>query len=432
MKIPYSALPKVRLTVLVAFFSLCTVFFGYLWVNSGGRIPGISSNGYQAAINLSDVDNLVQESDVVIAGVKVGKVREVQSREGAARIVMNLKNEVAPLHEGATVRVRNKTLVEETYLEIADGTGQALPDGVTLPDQAARPSVQLNDVLASLDPPTREALGSTIRSLGTATEGRREDVSRTLTGLGKLGRQGNDALDALAAQSEDLKKLVPQTTVLLQALDTRRGQIATLVEDANRLTQATASGSGDIEAAMRQLPEVVASAQAASTNLTELSHALQPVAKDLDTASPDLSRALQELPATARDLRGLLPALNGTLDAAPNTLQRVPVVSRDVKSIIPPARVVLADLNPSLAYLNPYGRDIAAFFSNVSSQFAQRDVNGHYLRVFAIFNEQTVRNSPLNTNKGLLDKSNAYPQPGQAANPGPFAGPYTRIPQEPR
>lgn len=431
MRIPHSFLPKIRLTVLVTFFIACAVFFGYLWVNSGGRIPGLT-DGYRVSMQVSDVDNLVEDSDVMIAGVKVGKVRELQPSGGRAHAVLELKPDAAPLHGGATVRVRNKTLVEETYLEIADGNGAALPDGVALPAESARPSVQLNDVMASLDPATREALGGTIRSLGTVTEGRREDVSRTLTGLGQLGRQGHDALDALAAQSEDLKRLVPQTTTLLRALDTRRGQIATLVSDANRLTQATAGGQQDIEASMRQLPGVLASADTASRDLTKLSGELQPVAKDLDAASPEVSRALQQLPATAHDLRGLLPALNGTLDAAPDTLQRVPVVSRDVKDVIPTTRVALSDLNPMLGYLKPYGRDLAAFFTNVSAQFAQRDANGHYLRAFLIFNEQTARNNPLNTNKGLLDKSNAYPGPGQSAEPGPFTGQYPRVEQEPR
>lgn len=431
MRIPYSLLPKVRITVLLVFITLCAIFFGYLWVNSGGRIPGLT-DGYRVSMEISDADNLVADSDVMMAGVKVGKVRELEPSGGSAHALVELQSDAAPLHQGATVRVRNKTLVEETYLEIADGGGPTLPDGVALPAETVHPSVQLNDVLASLDQPTREALGGTIRSLGTATDGRREDIASALTGLGQLGRQGHDALDALAAQSEDLKRLVPQTTTLLRALDTRRGQIANLVSDANRLTQATAGGHEDIEASVRQLPGVLASADTASRDLTELSQGLQPVAKDLNAASPEVSRALQELPATAHDLRGLLPALNGTLDAAPNTLQRVPVVSRDARNIIPSTRVALADLNPMLGYLKPYGQDLAAFFTNVSAQFAQHDPNGHYMRVFMIYNEQSARNNPLNTNKGLLDKSNAYPRPGQAANPGPFTGQYPRVEQEPR
>lgn len=431
MKVPHVLLPKIRLTVLVVFAAVCAVFFGYLWQSSGGRIPFVTTSGYHVSMKVSDVDNLVYDSDVMIAGVKVGKVRQLDSQGKQSNVMMELQPDSAPVHQGATVHVRNKTLVEETYLEIVDGNGPPLPDGAALPAQAAQPSVQLNDVLASLDQPTRDALGGTIRSLGTATEGRREDVSRTLTGLGQLGRQGHDALDALSAQSEDLKRLVPQTTTLLNALDTRRGQIATLVSDANRLTKATAGGHEDIQDSVRQLPGVVASANNASRDLSELSGALQPVAKDLDTASPELSRALQELPATAQDLRGLLPALNGTLDAAPATLQRTPVVSRDVRDVIPSAHVALADLNPMLGYLQPYGRDLAAFFTNVSAQFAQRDVNGHYLRAFLIFNEQSARNNPLNTNKGLLDKSNAYPAPGQSADPGPFTGQYPRVKQEP-
>ncbi len=58
---------------------------------------------------------------------------------------------MAPLHAGSTVSVRNKTMIEETYLEITDGYGAEYDSGSRLPDAAVRPSVQLNDVLTSLD-----------------------------------------------------------------------------------------------------------------------------------------------------------------------------------------------------------------------------------------------------------------------------------------
>ena len=46
-------------------------------------------------------------------------------------------------------------MIEETYLEIVDGDGSAYADGDTLPASAAKGSVQLNDVLTSLDARTR-------------------------------------------------------------------------------------------------------------------------------------------------------------------------------------------------------------------------------------------------------------------------------------
>lgn len=428
MKIPQSALPTLRLLTLAAFTAGCAGLFGYLWVNSGGDIPGITGDEYRVTAHVADVDNLVYFSDVRMAGVLVGKVQEIENTEdGGARVVLALDREVAPLHEGVTMRIGAKTLIEETYVDVRDGNGPPLPDGATVPDSAVTPGVQLDDVLHSLDPEAREALGAALRSFGAGTEGRREDVAGAVQGLGALGRDGATALDALAAQSEDLKALSANTAELLAALDTQQGQIATTVVNAQRIVEATSEGNADVEATMRELPGVLDSAQTASTSLVELSEALGPVATNLDEAAPSLSAALEQLPAVSADLRGLMPPLTGTLDAAPPTLDRVPTFGQDVRALIPPARVVLSDLNPMLTYLEPYGPDVAAFFTNWSGGLANSvDVHGRYARPMFIFSEQSLRSFPVPTDR-VVDRSNAYPDPGQSTDPAPFDGPYPRV-----
>ncbi|UUV28636.1 MCE family protein [Amycolatopsis roodepoortensis] len=426
MRISHSVMPVIRLLVLVVFAAACAVFFGYLWVNSGGKLP-FSSARYQVTATFPRVANLVPDSDVMISGVAVGKVAEIKNEGERAHVTMELDQEY-PLHQGVTVQVRNKTLVEETFLQLTDGSGPDLDSGTALPESAAKPAVGLNDVLASIDPSTRQALASTVRSLGASTKDSQDSISRALSGLGYLGREGQGALSALAAQSEDLKKLSGNTANLLAALDTRQGQIAQLVRDADTLTKTTADGGEDLKAVMRELPGVMDKAKSASGSLNELSGSLAPVAKNLNTAAPDLSKALEQLPETAGDLRGLLPALNGVLDNAPGTLERVPAVAADAHQLLPTLNVALGDVNPMLSYLQPYGRDIAAMFTNMGQALSRGDDNGTALRTFLILNEQSLRGNPLNLNNlPLLNKSNPYPAPGQSANPGPFQGQYPRV-----
>lgn len=432
MRISYRALPKVHLVVVVVFAAACVLLFGFLWTSMGGKVPGLTQTGYRVAVNVADVDNLVFYSDVRMAGVAVGKVEKVERGHGAARVVFLLDSDVAPLHRGATVRVGAKTLVEETYLDVADGTGAPIPDGGTLPRSAVKPSVQLNDVLQSFDPKTRRSFSRLLHALETSTAGTKRDLGRIASGLGTTGRTGSGALAALAEQEVSLKEMSRQTTILLRALDTRSGLIADMVDNAQTLTSATAQGRRDIEAVMRRLPGVLAQARTATGSLTDLSKDLTPVAADLRSAAPHLDSALRQLPSTTSDLRALLPDLSGTLDAAPSTLRRVPTLGADLRSMIPHARTTLADVNPMLAYLKPYGLDIAAFFATTGATLSHSDPNGHFLRVFMVFNEQTVKNMPLSTNRGLLDKSNAYPDPGGAADPKPFDGRYERVHRGPR
>jgi phospholipid/cholesterol/gamma-HCH transport system substrate-binding protein len=428
MKIPHAALPNIRSAVVISFVALCGLFFGYLWINMGGTIPAVSSKGYRVSLQLSDADNLVYDSDVMVAGVRVGKVRELESEGGKARVVVQLDDDaVVPLHEGAVIRVRSKSLIEETYLEIEDGAGEEIPDDGTLPASAVRPSVQLDEVLASLDAPTRKSLQGAVQALGDGTRGTRDDLARTMSGLGMLGREGHTVLDALAAQSQDLRAMLRESKTLVRALDSGRGQIVGLVDSADRLTSATAGSSRDLEATMRSLPGLLDNARTATGSLSVLSAKLSPVTRDLATAARPLDTALLQLPAVTRDLRGLLPSLDGTLRRAPRTLDAVPGAADELRELVPTLRLDLAELNPMLAYLRPYGHDLGAFFANWTAMLAYKDGNGHYLRILPVANEGSLKNMPLSLNHGILDKSNAYPEPGGATNPGPFDGTYEHV-----
>ena len=431
MRIPAAAMPKVRLGIVLTFLLACLLIFLALWTRMGGQL-GPLTDGYRLTASMSDVQNLSYDSDVRVAGVLAGKVRGLETEGGAARIVLQLQDDIAPLHEGATLRLRSKTLIEESYLEVVDGTGPELPDGASLPAAAELPSVQLDDVLRTLDEPTRAALQSAVQSLAPSTDGRTQDIRASLVGLGDLGREGRTVVDALADQSDDLTALSRETSVLLSALDGGQGDLARLVTSAQQLSSVTSARAADVQKSVRRLPDVTGAALDATGDLQRLTTSLAPVAADLRAAAPDLDAALLELPATAAELRASLPSLQQVLDRAPATLDRAPRLADDGRRLVPPARVALADLNPMLAYLQPYGADLGAFFSNVSGQFRQSDANGHYLRAFVIANEQSVKSLPYATNIGSLDKSNAYPAPGQAADPAPFDGTYTRVVEEPQ
>jgi len=428
MKIPHAALPKIKSTVVITFVALCALFFGYLWTNMGGTIPGVSGKGYRVTLELSDADNLVYDSDVMVAGVRVGKVRELEAGNGKARVVVQLDDEgVVPLHEGAVVRVRSKSLIEETYLEIQDGAGAEIADDGRLPASAVQPSVQLDQVLESLDAPTRRSLQRAVQALGGGTLQTRGDLSRTMTGLGMLGKEGHTVLEALAAQSEDLRVMVRQSRRLVQALDSGRGRIVDLVDAADRVTRATAGSRRDLEATMRGLPGLMGNARTATDSLTDLAGELSPVTRDLAASARPLNAALLQLPDVTRDLRGLLPSLDGTLRRAPRTLDAVPGAVDELRELVPTLRLDLAELNPMLAFLKPYGHDLGAFFTNWAAMLAYQDGNGHYLRVLPVLNEQSLKNMPLSLNHGILDKSNAYPAPGGALDPGPFNGTYPHV-----
>ncbi|MEJ2861563.1 MlaD family protein [Actinomycetospora flava] len=428
IKVPASAVGHGRLAVVVAFTLAVVLVLAWMWSFTGVKVPFFTSDrAYAVSADVDTVRNLVPFADVQIAGVRVGVVERITEAPGGRRLELRFDEEAVPLHEGASIRVSEKSLAGQYYVDVVDGTGPPLDSGTVLPPSGVRPSVDLRDVLQGLDEPTRASLGSMLRATGEGTAGRSEDIGRLVTGLTRLGDHGGDALDALAAQSQDLTRLSNELGTVFATVDTDRGRIAQVVRDANRVTAATAGQREALEASVRRLPGLLASTRTASGELSRLSGSLAPVAADLNRAAPDLGAALLELPATTRDLRGLLPSLDGVLDRAPATLDRIPATGADVRAFVGPATEMLRDLNPALRYLRPYGPEAGQFFANFAAGMDHPTADGQiYIPLQAVENPYALRPNPLQLPTGVIAGENAYPAPGSLDDRGP-QGPFPRV-----
>ena len=416
-----------RVVALVAFFGTVAAVLAVLYQGSGHDLP-FQSAGYRVSVDLDNVDNLVAAGQVQEAGVQVGKVDSVAfNGHGGVTVTFQVDGGQAPLHSGVKVRVGTRSLVGETYLDLTDGAGGSIPANSQLPASAAVDGVQLHDVLASLDSSTRGQLGKLLRSAGASTANTSSSVDALMSALGNLGRNGNVALDALAAQSHSLSMLTSQTVQVLNALDTSNGQITSLVQHADTLTRATASQDDAIRSTMRQLPGVLSSASTASTSLSGLGDALDPVAKNLRAAGPNLSTAMEQLPSTLHDLRSTLAPLSSVLTEAPATLTKVPTLSADLHSLIPIAMGTTTEVNPMLAYIQPYGLDLASFFANFNAVLNYRDENGAYYLRLTPFIDTSSPQLPLKSDGLLGNYQNAYPGPRQGGHPGPFTGTFPHV-----
>lgn len=427
MRFSAASLPRWRLATLVVFTALTGVVFCYLWVHSGGPWPGRGGD-YRLVLQSEDAQNLVDNSDVTLAGVKVGRVTSISGKPNAARIVVDLNRSVVPMHQGASFALRSKTLVEETYLDLTDGTGAALPSGASLPLTANSSSVHLDQVLDSLTPSGRQALRDLISVADASTTGRSSQLSSLMTGLGQLGASGHDALAALADQGADLQTLSRNTAQVLAALDERQGQIAHLTEVASSNMRVTADQRAQLARAVQLLPQVLTRAQQATPSLQTLGADLRPLAAGLKAAAPGLNQVLDVLPQTTAQLRATFPTLDDVLDKAPATLTRLPAFDGTLQSYSPVANQALAQLNPIVNYMAPYGMDLAAFFSNDSSAFGLKDATSRFVRVYAVLNSTSLVGDPTSSTVVGGVGENPYPGPHTAENPKiNYSGSYPKV-----
>ena len=107
---------------------------------------------------------------------------------------------------------------------------------------------------------------------------------------------------------------------------------------------------------------------------------------------------------------------------------------------LPQVDALLRDLRPMLAYLAPYARDMGAFFANQRSALSAHDATSNLIRVFAIVSRSTYASFTPELRAAfdalvdagaagvsLRQGTNAYPAPGQIADPHGFSGTYPRV-----
>lgn len=422
-------LPIRPAVITVAVLTVFTVAgLGFLWLQSGGANPADRSP-YTATFETTSVKNLQPAGDVRMSGVLVGTVASQKNKGNSAEVTLRLDKEVAPLHEGATFRIGLKSVIGQSFVEVVDGDGGEIPSGTTFSDDSVIPAVEIDELVETFDPETRTALAEGLESLGAVSAGTKEDIDRLMDGAARIGNDGYTVIDAVAAQSDDLKSLVGDATVILAALDDRRSQITGLIDNANQVVSTTADQEDDLRATMTRLPAVMQSARTATDELGGLATDLTPVAADLDRAAPDLGAALEDLPPVTKGLRDLLGPMDSALSRAPATVDQLPVTSRELRNVIPEADELLANLNPMLAYLEPYAVDLGNFLGNFGATFNTPAENGiQPVRLAPIFNEYSVRNIPLDLQSlNPLHWNNNYPEPASQETPQKCTGTYPTV-----
>src|SRR5918999_329755 len=147
--------PSLSRILTMAIFALLL----FLWLSFGGAIP-LKPQGYRVQVGFPEATTLATEADVRIAGVSVGKVRklEVDGDRNRTLATLELDREFAPLRTDTRAQLRQKTLLGETYVQLAPGRSkEELREGGRLADARVIDSVQLDEIFDSLDPETREA-----------------------------------------------------------------------------------------------------------------------------------------------------------------------------------------------------------------------------------------------------------------------------------
>ena len=256
----------IRAVVRVALFTVMCLIFMFALITVFGQFRFDSRSSYSAVF--SNVSGLKGGNFVRIAGVEVGKVKDMTLHKDGTVTVDFAVDKDLQLTEGTKAVVRYENLIGDRYLSLEEGPGSVrkLPPGQTIPLDRTSPALDVDALIGgfrplfrALDPDQVNALsgqllrvfqgqGGTISSvlaqtsaLTTTLAGRDELIGQVITNL-------NTVLGTFAARDDQFSTGLDKLSQLVQGLADRRTDITNGVAYIN----AAAASVADLLTVARQ------------------------------------------------------------------------------------------------------------------------------------------------------------------------------------
>lgn len=404
-----------NLAAMVAFTLSCFAILIFLWLSFGGPTP-LRPEGYRVNVRFDEATLLVQEANVRIAGLDVGKVKKTSLAEGGGTLAeIELDAAYAPIPSDTRAILRPKSLLGQTYVELTPGSRDAekLPDGGTLATAQVEESVEIDEVISTFDEETRNNLRGWIRELATAIDkGRGQDLNDAFGNLPRFVATGSDVLEVLDEEEPALRRLVKNSGIALGAINERRGQFRELIGNANNTFGALASRNEELASTIEILPTFLDETRATVARLERFAIDTRPLVRDLQPVATALRPTLRDVGRLAPDLEALFRNLDPVIDEAPDTLPRASEFLRGASPLLRSLHPYLQELNPIIALLNFQQEQVADFISrggntlNATLPTPEGEGPRHYLRQIGIIN---ARGLALQRTRPDHERGNSYP-----------------------
>jgi phospholipid/cholesterol/gamma-HCH transport system substrate-binding protein len=408
-----------RIFAMVAFGLSCFGILVFLWLNFGGSVP-LQPKGYRVSVSVPEATQLAKEADVRISGVPVGKVKNLEPNEqtGLTDTEIEIDARYAPIPRDTRAILRQKTLLGETYMELTPGTRDAgmLEEGGELPRAQVAETVELDEILRTLDPVTRQRFSTWFDQAGLAARGRAKQINDALGLLTPFLEETDDVLRVLRGQSDATRRLVRDTGTVFEALSERDGQLRDLIVNSNRVWEAVASRDAELADTFRVFPTFLREGRETTRRLTSFAEDTDPLVDQLRPAARELSPTLIDLDRLAPDLRGFFRDLDPLVRVSRRGLPATEQVLDNTRPLLARLDPWLRELTPIVDYLGLYRREVAAFFANDvaatqdhSDPAFSVDQNVHFLRTANPLNPEMMAGYP---NRLSTNRSNPYTEPG--------------------
>lgn len=379
--------PLGRTAILVQML-LAIGIVGYLVSKQDPQLP--FSDPYELEVAFTDANGLRagDKASVTVAGVPLGRVKEVRYQAGRAIARLELSDAArGRIHADATAEIVPRSALNDRTIDILPGTSSArpLPSGALIPANRTQSYVSSDRVIAVIDADTRAQMQILIGQLRVGVQGRAASGLRSaLARLGPLVEHGGEVAEAVVRRRQLLTRLVDELDVIFTTLGRRGEQLTEVVGYGAATLRASGARQPELEASFRELPATVDGLRRALDALGRLSGPLDP-------ALARLRPFARRLPAGLRALRSFLPegrALVGDLVGLTRQGRAVTSLGaalRELGAAAPGLQAPIDDLAPILEAIDRDRDGIGKLGENFSGVFSTNDANGPILRGLGAF-----------------------------------------------
>lgn len=296
---------------LVGITSLLLIALGTAGAFSINKLPALRGV-HKISVDLKDAAGLQPGNEVRAAGVRIGRITHVSLTDTAARVEMEIQNDVDIPRE-TRVEVKLKTLLGQKFIDLQlprayveaasnggnpdDATAGYLADGAVIPQSQTSIPYEIyqaanagTDILAKID---KRALRRLLEVTGNVVGTSKEELRSALTGIDEAG-------SVLRRNGED---------------------ISLLLRNANRLSGVLAHNDQNIDGILRRATEVLGTLADKRATISSLLAATNDLGRDLGLL---LRSARGSLRTGTADLNSILIAAEGELDSLNEALNELP------------------------------------------------------------------------------------------------------------
>jgi len=297
---------------LFVFLALAALAYMSLQVGRGIFVRG---GTYDLTVDFPNVSGLKIAAPVEIAGIEVGKVKDIALAQDRARVTLQIR-ERYPVRADATAVIRTRGVLGDKYVELANGTAEApaLADGGRIVNTG--PSAGMDDLLEKVGR-IADDIGLVAKSVAGVLGGPQGEQDLRLTvqslrdmsvSLNQLVQANMESVNAIVTNMReftgDLRQLTGANRQSIQTMvdnfAAASGQLKSSLESMNRVMARLESGQGALGQLINDpkmgedLKQTVSSLQSVAEKIDQGKGTLGKLVND-DKTGKELDRALEGL-----------------------------------------------------------------------------------------------------------------------------------------